>query len=228
MSAAGLRVELHLQPTTELDGIRTATESEAVELDNAMYTGNDHWYQHLTITSELDRSTLRERLSAVVDRVTGISAAEFDDDTYYVLVRVEEPEPFVVTSVARTGAIPHRVWLLDGHLSVTASVSDWSHLRRVADRLEDDYRTFDLLSSAQAETMGFPLGNHNFKHAVHSSIPASQLELLRTAHREGYFDVPRSVTAAELADTVGISQSTLSERLRRAQDALLGVMFGSQ
>ncbi|ERH10320.1 MAG: putative DNA binding protein [halophilic archaeon J07HX64] len=228
MSTAGLRVEFQLQPTTELDEIRAATDSEAVELDNAMYTGSDYWHQHLTVTSELGGPALRDRLSAVVNGVIGFSAAEFDDNTYYVLVQVEEPEPFVVTSVGRTGAIPHRVCLFNDHLSVTASVSDWSHLRRVADRLKTDYQTLDLLHSARAETMGFPLGNHKLKHAVYSDIPTSQLELLQTAHQQGYFDVPRSVTTVELAETIGISQSTLSERLRRAQDELLGVMFRSR
>lgn len=227
MFSHGLRADFRVRPATELDDIRAAAESEAVELDNAIYAGDGEWYQHLTVTSELSSSVLRDRLSnGPVDRLVGLSTVEFDPGSYSVLVRVEEPDPFVVTSVARTGAVPNRVALRDGELTVTATVRDWAHLKRVADHLERDYRVFDLLRTTPAETMGFPLGNHSPEHAVRNRLSSAQLELLGTAYRQGYFDVPRPVTSAELAETVGVSQSTLSERLRTAQRALLAALFG--
>lgn len=44
-----------------------------------------------------------------------------------------------------------------------------------------------------------------------------QQEVLDAAYREGYFDVPRRVTLAQLAERLGVAKSTLSETLRRAQ-----------
>ncbi|TYL37909.1 bacterio-opsin activator [Natronococcus pandeyae] len=48
-----------------------------------------------------------------------------------------------------------------------------------------------------------------------------QRELLETALREGYFEVPRECTLAELAETVGVDKSTASTVLRRGEATLL-------
>jgi predicted DNA binding protein len=42
-----------------------------------------------------------------------------------------------------------------------------------------------------------------------------QRECLRVAHREGYFEVPRDCTLAELAERLDIDKSTASETIRR-------------
>ena len=52
-------------------------------------------------------------------------------------------------------------------------------------------------------------------------LTEEQYEVLVTAVEEGYFDVPRKVTMAELADSLGVSQQSLSERLRRAHKRLI-------
>lgn len=48
-----------------------------------------------------------------------------------------------------------------------------------------------------------------------------QYEALRTAYERGYFDIPRRTSLKELAIELDISQSSLSERLRRAQTQLI-------
>lgn len=52
-------------------------------------------------------------------------------------------------------------------------------------------------------------------------LSKDQYEVLTTAMEQGYFDVPRSVTMSDLADTLGISQQAVSERLRRGHRALI-------
>ena len=54
-----------------------------------------------------------------------------------------------------------------------------------------------------------------------STLSAQQRDALLTAYRQGYFEVPRGTTLSELADTVEISDSALSQRLRRATGALV-------
>ena len=54
-----------------------------------------------------------------------------------------------------------------------------------------------------------------------SSLSPEQRDALLTAHRQGYFEVPRRTTLTELADTVEISDSALSQRIRRATDTLV-------
>ncbi|MFC5134639.1 MULTISPECIES: helix-turn-helix domain-containing protein [Haloferacaceae] len=48
-----------------------------------------------------------------------------------------------------------------------------------------------------------------------------QEELLSIGLREGYFEVPRACTLADLAETVGVDKSTASGIIRRAQARLI-------
>lgn len=52
-------------------------------------------------------------------------------------------------------------------------------------------------------------------------LSKDQYEALVTAAKEGYFDVPRSITMEELSTILGISQQAVSERLRRGHRALI-------
>jgi predicted DNA binding protein len=54
----------------------------------------------------------------------------------------------------------------------------------------------------------------------------AQEEAVRVAWELGYFDLPRAVTASDVAAELGISKSAFLERLRRAQSSLFGSLFG--
>lgn len=55
-----------------------------------------------------------------------------------------------------------------------------------------------------------------------------QQEILTLASEHGYYEVPREVSASELADGLGISHQAVSERLRRSHDKLVkrGLLLG--
>ncbi|WP_336337146.1 helix-turn-helix domain-containing protein [Haloarcula brevis] len=57
-------------------------------------------------------------------------------------------------------------------------------------------------------------------------LTADQQVALETAHREGYFDVPRGISQAELADELDISPSAMSQRIRRGMDQVIGSELG--
>jgi len=57
-------------------------------------------------------------------------------------------------------------------------------------------------------------------------MTAAQQSLIERAYEEGYFDVPRKITLAELADDLGISDQSVNERLRRGLSALIGSTVG--
>ncbi|HSV41933.1 MAG TPA: helix-turn-helix domain-containing protein [Methanomassiliicoccales archaeon] len=57
--------------------------------------------------------------------------------------------------------------------------------------------------------------------ALGRDITDKQLDLIRLAYEEGYFDQPARITADRLAEKVGISRSTLAEHLRKAEYKLL-------
>lgn len=53
-----------------------------------------------------------------------------------------------------------------------------------------------------------------------------QRETLRLALEEGYFDVPRRTNLVDLADEIGVSDTAVSQRLRRGTAALLAATLG--
>lgn len=50
------------------------------------------------------------------------------------------------------------------------------------------------------------------------SLTRRQQDVLQHAHDRGYYDVPRRTTLSELANDLGIDQSTVAEHLRRAEN----------
>jgi predicted DNA binding protein len=52
-------------------------------------------------------------------------------------------------------------------------------------------------------------------------VTKSQQEALVVALKQGYFEIPRQTRMENIADTLGISTSALSSRIRRGQKALL-------
>jgi predicted DNA binding protein len=53
-------------------------------------------------------------------------------------------------------------------------------------------------------------------------LTPEQTDALATAYENGYFDVPRQASLQELADLIGISDSALSQRLRRGIRTVVG------
>lgn len=82
----------------------------------------------------------------------------------------------------------------------------------------DDFRTFwqhngtftlqRLTHDGETETAG-------------DGLTDCQHEALRTAYEMGYFEIPRTTSLDDVATELGITASSLSERLRRAQTQLL-------
>ena len=54
-----------------------------------------------------------------------------------------------------------------------------------------------------------------------ASIPPRQREFLNTAVEKGYFEIPREVTLEELAKEMGITKTTASNHLRKAEHTLI-------
>ncbi|WP_336034810.1 helix-turn-helix domain-containing protein [Halobacterium yunchengense] len=69
--------------------------------------------------------------------------------------------------------------------------------------IEDAGRDYELLSLADGTPSESPLSD-------------AQRETLETAVREGYFEVPRACSLADVADATGVEKSTASRTLRRA------------
>ncbi|MFP8957978.1 helix-turn-helix domain-containing protein [Natrialbaceae archaeon A-CW3] len=86
---------------------------------------------------------------------------------------------------------------------------------------------------AAGETVGvtleriYPLGDEDERAiAGRWNLTPAQEAALRAAFEMGYFQVPKAVTASDVADELGIGKSAFLERLRRGQAAMFGQVFG--
>ena len=53
-----------------------------------------------------------------------------------------------------------------------------------------------------------------------------QRQVIETAYANGYYNIPRETTTAELADELGISRRTMEEHLRRGEKKLMDGFIG--
>ncbi|RQG93994.1 helix-turn-helix domain-containing protein [Natrarchaeobius chitinivorans] len=134
-----------------------------------------------------------EPLEAADGRV--LSKYESTDTDLYEFVETSSlPIEFPV--VARDG------WF---ELDLTGTRDELDQLRAIIEAADGSYELQSVVSTADTDTL----------------VTDRQRELLETAIREGYYEVPRECTLADLAETADVDKSTASTILRRGEATLL-------
>jgi len=64
-------------------------------------------------------------------------------------------------------------------------------------------------------------GNWDAHSRAFAKLSPKHWDVLETAVEEGYYDRPRAVTVADLADDLGVPRSTVQYRLRTAEDLIV-------
>ncbi|WP_042665750.1 helix-turn-helix domain-containing protein [Haloferax sp. ATB1] len=208
---------------------RRLRDARSIELDNAFYVEDGTWIESLTIASNdpFDVESLLADISGVtVFYDEEIPTASTDVQIRRVTILANESYPFILGLVLRQETIPNRIVLQDGVFEVVATAQDWDHFRELADEIQETLGEFELRSVTQDETPGEPLDSGRLKEVLISKLTDDQLAVLETAFNHGYFHIPRETSETELADELGIAQSTLSERLRTAERNLLELIYG--
>jgi predicted DNA binding protein len=67
--------------------------------------------------------------------------------------------------------------------------------------------------------------SRTFAATVADRLTDRQRGVLQTAYLCGYFESPRATSGTALADSLGVSQPTVSHHLRAAERALCAVLF---
>ncbi|RBI60814.1 bacterio-opsin activator [halophilic archaeon] len=93
----------------------------------------------------------------------------------------------------------------------------------------DQLRTFR--ESCQANDVQIELDalyNPTMPVEEHGELTDEQYDVIETAYRSGFWDVPRGTTLSDLAGLIGISSNAASERMRRALNRLVGEYLAEQ
>ncbi len=154
-----------------------------------------------------------------------VSADRSDRLVYRLTVVANEPYPFLLGAILQEEGIPNRLVLRDGRIDGVVTVKEWSAFRSFADGIQERFGQFELVSVSQVDSIGEPFGSGQLARILEAELSDEQVLVLETAYSMGYFDVPRAVSADELATELDIAQSTLSERLRVAEKTLFGLVF---
>lgn len=105
------------------------------------------------------------------------------------------------------------------HYTVTAF--DAGDVRRLLGELDRD-RHVDVVSTNPIDARHVPHGLFTTTDALFDGLTSRQLESLRIALDNGYFDQPRGASVEELARETNVSRSTFEEHLRKAENKLIG------
>jgi len=194
------------------------------------YASDGDWIETLAVdsSSEFDPvETLGSLTRAELFHHQLASTDAAAETTHRLTVVAHEPYPFLLGVILREKAIPNRLELRDGVLNGVVTVQEWENFRTLADTIQDQFGRFELRSVNQVDTTGAPLGAGQLGRVLRNELSEEQLTVLRTAHRLGYFDVPREASADDIATELDIAQSTLSERLRLAERQVFDLVFSS-
>ena len=151
----------------------------------------------------LDRDPTVERVAEVKPVDEGVTAGvTWNIDAPALLRSIDGPE---VTCLRATGR--EDAWTLTLRFDTREALAVSS----------EQWRSFDLDVTVESinETMERP------DHGPSPTLTRCQRETLRAALRSGYFDVPRAATLQDLGQELGVSDTAISQRLRRGLRSLV-------
>lgn len=101
-------------------------------------------------------------------------------------------------------------------LYLTFHVTDHGQLRDVIESIQDQFPDAKVRRLLQAETASESLVCFD-----KGTLTSRQLEVLQTAHEQGYFQHPRDANAGEVAESLDITTATFVQHLTAAQQKIL-------
>jgi predicted DNA binding protein len=140
-----------------------------------------------------------------------------------VLCRFEVTTDCIAATLADFGAVVESMRAREGEGRVEASVPQSTDVRAVVEAVQRAHPATDLL--AQRERERTVQTEAEFRAALQSRLTDRQREALETAFLGGFFEWPRESTGEDIAEVMGIAQSTFLQHLRAANRKLLSELF---
>jgi PAS domain S-box-containing protein len=146
-----------------------------------------------------------------------------DDGEPVCLFEAELTDACITAAVLDHGGRPHALRVADGSATVTAHLAATADVGEFVEMIETRHPGATLVANHSREQPRRTLPEA--RSALTEALTARQLETLQTAYFSGYFEQPRSRTASEIADSMGIAQPTFNAHLRTAHRKLAHQLF---
>lgn len=194
-----------------------ADRGARVEVVSAIDRG-DGTTLYLARVEGLSVEDVRERARAT----DSLSVVDVDADASPIQCELVADSPTPETVLADHGARLDRTVVEHGTATVSALVADDGRVSTLATALGEMYDASEVSTiwtdrTGETERAGEdPL----------ASLTDRQLEVVRHAFHDGYFEDPRGTSATELAESLGVARATLTQHLRTAQRKVLTRLLG--
>jgi RNA polymerase sigma factor (sigma-70 family) len=229
-----------------IESKRALLQDSVTELEFAV-SGADCWFaalsQTLDATFELERvtgdaedrvveyftvagATGDDVVRAARDRSEVFDVQVVSEQDDQALCRFDVSSACIAATLADFGAVVESMTAQEGAGRVEASVPQSTDVRAVVEAVQRAHPATDLV--AQRERERTVQTEAEFRSALKSRLTDRQREALETAYLGGYFEWPRDSTGEEIAEVMGISQSTFLQHLRAAKRKLLAELFDSE
>ncbi|MFB6255341.1 MAG: helix-turn-helix domain-containing protein [Haloplanus sp.] len=207
----GVRAELAVHEPANCPLATLADESDAPVTDVTWAAGEGDTAEEFRVASD------DAEAAAALDAVAPV--VDLGEERVYRLER--DPDATCACEIVESLGSPIAdVRLRDGTLVLTLHLKSVDRLRTVVGELADAAERVEL--NYLVHTGEAAAGDNGDPTVVdRSRLTDRQREVVRTAHRMGYFSYPREANATAVADELGIGSSTFAEHLAAAQDTLL-------
>ncbi|MFB6092225.1 MAG: GAF domain-containing protein [Haloquadratum sp.] len=177
-----------------------------------------------------------DQVETRAERSTGIaSIRRIRDVDGGVLFQITFSEPFVATALADHGLRLERIVGGEGeHVRVWTTAPTTMPAHRAVEIVSSIYPDATLVSTSEPES------DPASEPPSHGSVPDRsaarllerltdrQRETLELAYYGGYFESPKGLSGAEIAEQMGVSSSSFHSHLRAAQRRLFASLIGSR
>lgn len=212
-----LSVDIEIADTTAPLAELTAQVDETDSVDVlSTIQRDDGTLLYLTAFAGLEAETLRTAVASC-ESIRLETTTETGDGVRCDLYSTGQTPEHVLTA---HGASIDRIDSADGTVTITVSVADRTMLSSLTEALRDEYDEVTVTTlwnddPDQVAETGDPLGE----------LTDKQRSVLRHAYFDGYFELPRDVSATELAEKFDIARATLTQHMRTAQRKVFEHVF---
>lgn len=148
------------------------------------------------------------------------------EDDSSALFRFEVVDSCVAKLLGDYGGDLRSIRAAAGESRITAYLSRKADVRTILEALQTQHEDIELTARREVERP--TVTTQEIRTAIEESLTDRQQEALQTAFIGGFFEWPRGSSGEDIAEIMGINQSTFLQHLRAAERKLLDVLLDGE